>query len=356
LYSWVWQLTDLDRRESRRPGVLSDEGPASLNGTGPPQFRAGGKVLSLFSSTLHGVILRALAEGPVPMADLRAKAQAPSEKALRGNIGNLIGIGALGKRRPDGATDLLDNELTPFGRELVHVSVVIEQWLGGAPNGPVDPESETARGTVRALVAGWNSTMLRALAARALSLAELNDLIAAFSYPALERRLVAMRDGGLLLAGADGDGARASYAPTDWLREATAPLLAAIRCERKYPQAGAAPLGRLDVETLLLLAIPLLGPLGDSEGDCRLAVDLGEGARSGRAGVTVTVREGGVVSCSSALDGDPLAAASGAADGWLEAIVAGDANGLRIDGDNGLPSALVDGLHRRLYVDEVPSG
>ena len=58
-----------------------------------------------------------------------------------------------------------------------------------APEGPLALGSSTAKSAIKALVEGWGTNMIRALAARPLSLTELNGLISGLSYPSLERRL-----------------------------------------------------------------------------------------------------------------------------------------------------------------------
>ena len=60
----------------------------------------------------------------------------------------------------------VENELTEAGREVLSVADVIEAWLARAPQGSIPLGSESAKGAIRALVGGWGSTMLRALAAR----------------------------------------------------------------------------------------------------------------------------------------------------------------------------------------------
>ena len=90
-----------------------------------------------------------------------------------------------------------------MGRELLEVAERLELWLAQAPDGPISLESGAAKGAVKALVDGWGSTMMRALAARPLSLTELDGIIADLSYPALERRLSSMRMAGLVEAAAE---------------------------------------------------------------------------------------------------------------------------------------------------------
>jgi len=66
------------------------------------------------------------------------------------------------------------------------VADTVEAWLARAPAGPIPLGSEVAKAAIKALVDGWEATMLRALAARPLSLTEFDSLIAGLSYPALE--------------------------------------------------------------------------------------------------------------------------------------------------------------------------
>jgi DNA-binding HxlR family transcriptional regulator len=309
-------------------------------------------VLSLFSTTLHGLILGALVDGPVRLSDLHARAGEPALKTLRGNIGNLIGIGALEKRKPGGEQDLLDNELTPFGRDLLLVAEVLEDWLTRAPDGPLDLDSEAAKDAIKALLGGWGSKLLRVLAARPSSLDELDELIGSFSRAALERRLAAMRIAGQVTT--IPRGASPTYVVSDWLREGAAPLLASMRCERLHPADGTAPLGRTDVETLFLLAVPLLGPLEKQSGTCQIAVDMTDGAADGSpgksaAGVSVAIEQGRVASCVAKHEPDPGEWVRGPAADWLDAIVEGDPQRLEAGGPDGLPAVLVEGLNERLF-------
>jgi len=321
---------------------------SSANGP-QSQFRAGGRVLSLFSSAQHSLILRRLAHGPVALRDLEDTQGISSPTALRGNIGNLIGIGALEKRNPDGEPGVLDNALTPFGRDLLFVSAVLDVWLSRAPAEPISSEATSAKEAIRAMVSAWGSTMLRALAVRSLSVSELDDLIGSLSYPAIARRIAAMDDAGLISAvGENGKGP--AYAPTRWLREATGPLLAAMHCESQYLDGWAAPPDRIDVETLFLLALPLLGSVDGVDGTCHLVIQLDGGDdRSDVAGVRATVRGGKPVSCVSTLDEAPDDWISGPASRWLTALVEGDTGELESGGRNGLSVALAEALHRRLF-------
>lgn len=313
------------------------------------QFRAGGQVLSLFSRPLHGFVLRALADGPMRLSDLRKEVGGPAQTTLRGILGNLIGMGALEKRQSNGKTGVVDNALTPAGLELLFVANIIEAWLARAPDGPIRLESETGKTAIKALVGGWGSTMLRALAVRPFSLTELDNLISAFSYPALERRLGAMRLAGFVAA-VQGNGGGTPYAVTDWLREGMAPLLAAIRCERRHLASEVAPLTRIDVETILLLTVPLAAFAPNTSGVSQLAVFGGEESGWRSAGVQLTVESGQLSGCTSKLGTEPESWIRGSAMDWLDTLVDDNSEKLEICGDRALTLDFVDGLHRALFI------
>jgi DNA-binding HxlR family transcriptional regulator len=171
----------------------------------PAPVRAGGTVLSLVAAPLSVPILRAHLEGPLRLPDLRERIGGAAQTTLRGQVGNLRGIGALERQVRSGMPYTVENELTDIGRGVLAVAEAVEAWLRRAPQGPIPLGSESAKGAIRALVGGWGSTMLRALAARPLSLTELSSIISDHSYPALERRLSAMRAARMLELMPSGD-------------------------------------------------------------------------------------------------------------------------------------------------------
>jgi DNA-binding HxlR family transcriptional regulator len=329
----------------------SQRADGSVDGNGNRaefQFRAGGQVLSLFSTALHGLILRALADGPMRLTDLRREVGGPPQTTLRGHLGNLIGMGALEKRSRDGKPNMVDNALTPVGLELLFVADVLERWLANAPEGALELESEAGKAAIKALISGWSSTMLRALAARPFSLTELDNLITTFTYPALERRLSAMHLAGHVEA-LENNGRGTPYAVTGWLREGVAPLLAAARCERRHLAAETPPLTRIDIEALLLLAMPLVDLSKKASGTCQLSVENGDDSKWRAAGVRVAIERGEIVSYSSKLESSSDTAACGSASGWFDAIVDGSPDRLEIGGDRGVAINLVGGLHSALF-------
>jgi len=311
-------------------------------------YRPGGHVLSIFSRALHELILRALADGPMRLADLRREVGGPAQTTLRGNLDTLLGMGALEKVRGNSRAAMVDNALTPLGTEMLSVADAVDAWLARAPSGPLRLQSEPGKASIKALVNGWDSTMLRALAVHPFTLTELDNLINSFSYPALERRLAAMRLAGLVTP-APGNGGGTPYAVAEWLRLAMAPLLAAMRCERRHLPTETAPLTRIDIETVMLLALPLAALPAGADGIAQLAVQGGNGADRRSAGVRLTAQSGKIVSCTSKLEARPDSWISGSAAHWLDALVEGRSDQLEVCGDRTITLGVVDNLHRALF-------
>lgn len=311
-------------------------------------MRSGAQTLVLLAAPLTVLLLRELAEGPKRQAELRRAADLPAQTTLRAQLNRLAEIGAVEKRRRDRFPGVLEYDLTTAGRDLLRVAAVLERWLADAPDGALAIGSNAAKAPVRAFADAWSTAMLRALSAGPLSLTELDSVIGALSYPALERRLALMRVAGLVKA-RSGGGRSTPYAVTDWLRHGLAPLAAAIGWERDHPAGRTPPFERLDAETVFLLATPLLRPPADVDGRCRLAVEF-PSARVPNAGVTVTVSAGGIESCTTRLNGTPDAWALGTPGAWLDAIVDGNAVALELGGDCDLARVLLSGLHAELFL------
>jgi DNA-binding HxlR family transcriptional regulator len=310
--------------------------------------RSGAQTLMLLAVPLNVVVLRFLSNGPQRQAELRRQAGFPAQTTLRGHLRQLEAIGAIAKRRRDPFPGTLEYELERPGKELLDVADVLERWLAAAPDQPLGLGTAAAKAAVKALVESWSTAMLRALAARPLALTELDRVIPDLSYPSLERRLGALRLTGLAEA-VPGNGQGTPYATTTWLRRGVAPLVAAIRWERRNLAEASPPMRRVDVEATFLLVMPLLSLPNELAGSCRLAVELGNAGSRRLAGAMVDVKQGKVVSCTSRLEGSPDAWAAGSAGAWIAAIVEADTAGLQIGGDGAFAGALLDGVHHTLF-------
>ncbi|HEX5713779.1 MAG TPA: winged helix-turn-helix transcriptional regulator [Solirubrobacterales bacterium] len=324
--------------------VPSSGGEAAEAAESSPGARAGGQALSVLATPLNFLVLRALTERPMRLAELRKATGLPAQTTLRGHLAALNEIGLLAKRPTEQMPYAVENELTPMGREMLGVAERLEIWLGQSPDGPITLESGAARGAVKALVDGWGSTMMRALAAGPLSLTELDSHIAELSYPALERRLSSMRIAGLVEA-RPSRGAGTPYGVTDWARRGVAPLAAASYCERTHMGRRSAEITTVDIEAAFLLATPLAQLPAAAAGSCQLEVEAGPGGVPDSAGVQVTVQGGKVATCVSRLDPSPTDFVSGPALAWFTAVRDGEVGDLRFGGGAHLAEDLVAGLH-----------
>jgi DNA-binding HxlR family transcriptional regulator len=316
--------------------------------------RAGTHLLSLFATPLNGLILRALAERPLSSSALRETIVWPAPSTLRGTLESLAALGAVAMRRREGKPHQYDNSLTSLGEELLGVADVVETWLMDAPAGPLKLGDGASKAAIGALVDGWDAAIVRALAPRPLALVELNDLISDVSYPTLSRRLAAMHLVGQVER-CKLEGPRRVYRVTDWLRRAVVPLGAAARCELRHLRKTAAPVTWVEVESAFLLTLPLVSLPEAVSGACTLAVDTGaSSARSRLAGVRVEVRDGHVTSCSTRLVENPSVWALGTVEGWLDGIIDGRLDRLRIGGEEpDLAMPLIQFLHAHLGTRQV---
>jgi DNA-binding HxlR family transcriptional regulator len=318
--------------------------------------RAGSAVLALFAAPLNGLVLRALADGPKRLSALRSELGGPAQSTLRGILAKLVEIEALSRGLGD-KPSMPGYELTPFGGDLLFAADAVEAWLGLAPDGPIALESTPAKVAIKALVGGWASTVVRALAARPLTLTELDKLIDGYTYPALERRLSAMRHAGQIELGNSGNGSKGrQYTVSPWLRLGIGPLTVSARCERKYMANVTAPITRIDVESAFLLVAPLLDLDASVDGFCQLAVEGAPGdSRQPWAGAQVTVEKGAVNSCVARLEPRPESSVTGPAAAWLDAVIARNPELLYFGGDAELGRSIVEGLHDVLFRIFVPT-
>lgn len=327
----------------------------SVNG-GEIGLRSGAQTLSLLASPLNVHIVRALAKGPLTQTELRRATGSPAQTTLRAQLRKLYEIRAIERNRRDGFPGALDYELTPAGYDLQFVIATLERWLAAAPDGCLELGGNRAKAAINALVQGWSTAMLRTLALRPRSLTELDAVITTLSYPSLERRVSSMRLAGQLEAGPKVDRRGAPYSVTMWSRHAVAPIFAAARWERRYLSGSSAPIGRLDIETALLLALPLLQLPTDILGTCRMAVEIPGKNERKLAGATIRIETGMVRACSTQLGTPADAWTFAPPNAWLDAIIEADVDRLERGGDGRLARAVLDGLRSALFDAPAVSG
>lgn len=318
-------------------------------GYGAEAERAGGRVLNLLAASLTAPILEELGRGSRRLVELRRETGSPRQTTLRARMCELTDVGAVAKRRLHPFPSVREHVLTNgAGTELRFVAATLAAWLAQAPGGALELGGESARATVNALVDGWSAGILRVLAERAATIAELDAALDGLSTPALERRVAALLEAGLVTTRSDPAG-ESLFESTEWLRMAAAPIVTAIRWERKHVPTITPSPAPVDAEAGFLLAVPLLRLPEEASGRCRLEVEFGDGAERHLAGVTLEVERGEVVSCGPKLDCDPTAAATGPPSAWQRVTIESHPDRLQLAGDTRLARAVLDGFNRTLF-------
>jgi DNA-binding HxlR family transcriptional regulator len=319
----------------------------TVNGSGN-KARSGAHTLSLLAVPLNGQLLRSLATGPKRQVELRRECGSPALSTLRAHLKELERIGAIVKQRRNAFPGSLEYELAEPGRGLLFVMSILERWLRRTPDEALELGSDPARAVVKALVDGWSSTMIRALAGGPRSLTELDRLIGAYNYPSLERRLGAMRTVGLVAA-TDRGGSGTPYAVSDWLRGGVAPLIVASRWERRNLPDETARIGRIDAEAALMLTVPLVRLPRHLAGVCRLVVETSNGSASRPAAVTVAVKDERAALHALAAESSVDALATGPVAAWFRAAIEADPNHLELGGDRRLAKGLLASFYNPLF-------
>lgn len=319
------------------------QSPANRNGM---RVRAGARGMIVLAAPLNVAVISALADRPMRQIELRRAVGFPAETTLRAQLKRLRTFGLLESRQVNRFPAPVELQLSRAGHQLLRVADVADGWLKRSPHGPTRLGSNSAKAALKALAEAWSSTMLRALASGPRALTELDRLIAPLSYPALERRLNAMR-----LAGQIEPCPRTHpgtpYALTSWARYGLAPLTAAAQWERRHLR-DFPPTTRLDAEAAFLLLAPLLRPAGEVAGSCRMVVDLPVNGQQG-AGVIVEVAPGGVAASTTRVGRDTDAWVSGDSGAWLAALADADTAQLEFGGDSGLAQCLLDSIRAELF-------
>jgi DNA-binding HxlR family transcriptional regulator len=307
--------------------------------------RAGAYGLSLLSVPLNVQVITALVDKPRPLMELRRLIGSPPPSTTRRHLQTLTELGVLERHRSPGFPGSVDFELGEAGVGLLDVVRILDWWLDQAPDGPLQSSSPAAGNAVKALVDGWSAGIIRALAAKPLSLTQLDRLVSTINYPSLERRLTAMRLSGQICA-CRPSGRSTPYAATSWLRRATGPLAAAAYWERRFLPAETTPISRRDIEAALLLTVPYLVLHEDLSGTVRLVVESANPTGDqDPVGATLQFERGKVRSCVARLEGTAATWVVGSVGSWVAATVKGGGDCLEIGGDTELGRALVDRLY-----------
>lgn len=308
-YATIYGLTDVEGSAGRKKG------------------RAGVRTLDILSHDIRVKILRLMAGG-LEAATVRIHPQTDYEEP-----------------DPDEPTF----GIAPGGEEMLPIANSIEYWLLRAPEGPMIYGEARTEDTIEALSEAWNIAFIHAFAHGPKTLADLDRAVKTADRAQIEQLLLRMRRAGAVQL-RSGEGESAVYEGTEWLRRAIAPLALAARADRRQFGDETMPIDALDVESGLLMALPLVPMPKGVSGTCRLAVAMEEGPAAPLVGVTVAVAEGGVVSCNPGLDLDTSAEVTGDLRAWGDAVLDEQISRLTYSGDRSVGRTLIKRLHEILYV------
>lgn len=310
----------------------------------------------MLAAPLNVNILRTLDEGsgPTSLPDLRRAIGHPPVTTMRSYMRRLVDLDIVKRHREDDFPGSVSYLITPRGQRLLAVGQAAQGWLRYSPEGSMELGTTAAKSAVKALVDGWSTGLVRALAARPLGLTELNRVIPQVSYPTLERRLSAMRQVGLIHPDDHSGNGRVSRCQVSpWMRQAVAPLTAAVGWECVcIPDRTPAP-AKIDAEAALLLAVPTLELPAETHGTCRLAVEFHRGSELEFAGVTADIAEGEVRSCVARVEGKSDAWVTGGVLDWFRWMRGIPGHRIEIGGDPSIAHAVADGLRGGFL---VPAG
>lgn len=314
---------------------------------------AGSRALAIFAHSLNGKVLRAHADHSLGSTELGEILRWTPETSLRLSVSDMRSFGALVRLEPKGTARFPTSELTIAGRELLLVASALETWLLRSPYGPLALEGIAGPSAIKALIAGWDSTLIRELAAQSLTLTELSANIAVHSYPSLGRRLAKLRSANLVTQALTTPGGRPQEV-SDWLRRGVAPLSVAGRWEQRHMLAEARSGSRADLEAVFLLAMPLIQLAPQISGTCALTVLMptqGSSSPEGEvAGVSIGITDGKIISCIAGTTFTPTTWALGTSEAWNDALVDGRLGALRFRGATpGLPEEIVGKIHDALF-------
>lgn len=315
-------------------------------------------LLELLENTQSGGLLR-LSGGVLPDDDEIAEYEEEQEEEYAGEDLDedeeyeeeeeeedpLGAAGPILRQSPDVIGPHTQMRTSSKGEEFLFVAHSIERWLRNCPNGPLELGLRGAH-ALAPLVCCWSATVTHALAPEPLTLDELDRAVRVLDRETVVEHLEAMERSGQVEPLRRDDETR--YALTDWGREAIAPIVAAVRYERRYPEADVLPPDVFDIEAAFQMALPLLMLPPELRGSCRLGVQI-PGGEPLMAGATVQVERGCVLSSSPLLDEEPETWATGSPLDWCEAVIDPASGRLKSGGDTELTGAVLAALHERLF-------
>jgi DNA-binding HxlR family transcriptional regulator len=303
-------------------------------------------VLRLLSAGASGAILMALDEGPLRTKELTARIAGYAPRTIYRYSTKLAEIGLVERDEEPGVPSKVVHTLTASGRELVDLlGTYASASLKRLPNGEI---AAPDWGTLAVVADFWETGIIDALSREPRSLTDLaHHREHGLSFHQISRRATLLiRDGFIEVAKGSGNGR--CYTLTQKARRATGLIAGIGRWRRRHVVSEGSGLSTAEAAGLMRAALPLvaLPDHGGKRFELRIAP---AGERMAVEPVWGAVeRDGAIVNCPDPLE-DIDSAAHGDVIAWVDSVLDGPRNGLKIDGDSELIADCLRQLHATLW-------
>jgi DNA-binding HxlR family transcriptional regulator len=302
-------------------------------------------VLRLLSGGASRAILMALGEGPLRTKELTARIAGYAPRTIYRYSTKLAAVGLVDRDEEPGVPSKVVHTLSEPGRELFDLlGAYAGDSLKRLPSGQI---AAPDWGPLAVIGDFWETGILDALSLEPRSLTELAHRQHGLSFHQISRRATLLsRHGFIQVAIGRGEGRR--YALTPKARRATGLIAGIGRWRRRHVVSEGSGLSAAEAAGLMRTALPLVA-LPDHGGKrFELRISPVEERVAAEPVWGVVERGGAIVNCP-----DPLEEVDSAAHGdvmaWVDSVLDGPRNGLKIDGDSRLIADCLQQLHATLW-------
>ncbi len=302
-------------------------------------------MLRLLSVGASGAILMALGEGPLRTKELTARIAGYAPRTIYRYSTRLAEIGLIDRDEEPGVPSKVVHTLSEPGRELFDLlGTYASASLKRLPSGEI---AAPDWGALAVVADFWETGILDALSLEPRSLTELAHRQHALSFHQISRRATLLsRHGVIEVAAGSGKGRR--YTLTPKARRTTGLIAGIGRWRRRHVVPEGSGLSTVEAAGLMRTALPLvaLPDHGGKRFELRISPVVERVAVEAVWGVVE--RDGAIVNCADPLE-EVDSAVHGDVTAWVDSVLDGPRNGLKIDGDSQLIADCLQQLHAALW-------
>lgn len=305
-------------------------------------------MLRLLSAGASAAILLALGDGPMRTKELTEQIAGYAPRTIYRYSNRLAELGLIDREEEPGVPSKVIHTLSePQGRELYDlVGTYASTSVLRLPTGEIAPPDW---GGLAVFADFWETGIVDALSHEPRTLTELAHGEHGLSFHQVGRRAAQLSRDGFIEEAPSGGGKRRRFTLTAKARRAMGLIAGIGRWRRRHAVAGGTTgLSAGEAAWLMRVALPLV-ELPDHGGK-RLELRIAsEGARAGGEPVWAAVQgDGALVSCRDPLE-EVDCAAHGDAAAWIDSLLDGPRNGLKVEGDDQLILDCLRQLHATLW-------